>query len=61
MREGVEDRATLHALAEIGFDQVQGYGIGRPLGADETLAWMSGRASLDPSGLHGMDRIVLEQ
>ena len=59
--EGVEDRATLHALAEIGFDQVQGYGIGRPLGADETLAWMSGRASLDPSGLHGMDRIVLEQ
>ena len=40
---------------------MQGYGIGRPLGADETLAWMSGRASLDPSGLHGMDRIVLEQ
>ncbi|WP_108668674.1 putative bifunctional diguanylate cyclase/phosphodiesterase [Euzebya rosea] len=59
--EGVEDRATLRALADIGFDQVQGWGIGRPLGAEETLAWMSGRTSLDPGGQHGVDLTVVER
>lgn len=43
--EGVEDRATLEVLAELGCDQVQGYVIGHPRPADEVVAAMRGETA----------------
>jgi predicted signal transduction protein with EAL and GGDEF domain len=37
--EGVEDRATLDHLADLGCDQAQGYYICRPLPASELPSW----------------------
>lgn len=45
--EGVEDKVLQRRMAAVGFDVVQGYGIGRPMSLDQTLAWLAGRASLD--------------
>jgi diguanylate cyclase (GGDEF)-like protein len=41
--EGVEDDETLHALAVMGCDVAQGFGIARPLAAHELIEWV-GRA-----------------
>ena len=42
--EGVEDEQTLHALAALGCDTVQGYHISRPLPAAAFDAWLDARA-----------------
>lgn len=41
--EGVEDEATLAAVHELGFDEVQGYVHSRPLPADGFAAWLGTR------------------
>jgi EAL domain-containing protein (putative c-di-GMP-specific phosphodiesterase class I) len=41
--EGVEDEATLSALADWGVDQAQGFYIGRPMVLADLLAWTSTR------------------
>ena len=41
--EGVEDAAALAYLNDLGCDHVQGYGIARPLAADEVVPWFVGR------------------
>jgi diguanylate cyclase (GGDEF)-like protein len=41
--EGVEDDATLQMLRSWRCDVVQGYGISRPLPADDVLPWLEGR------------------
>jgi EAL domain-containing protein (putative c-di-GMP-specific phosphodiesterase class I) len=38
--EGVEDQDTLRALAAMGCDVAQGFGIARPLTAPELIAWV---------------------
>ncbi|HEY5721959.1 MAG TPA: EAL domain-containing protein [Allosphingosinicella sp.] len=43
--EGIEDEACLAKLAEMGCDTGQGYHIGRPMPADELLAFVEARAS----------------
>ena len=42
--EGVEDDDTLDALAEIGCDIAQGYGIARPAPVEVIDAWLAARA-----------------
>ncbi len=39
--EGVEDQETCRKLAELGVDHVQGYGIGRPMRAEDTAVWLA--------------------
>ncbi len=39
--EGVEDKATLHCLADIRCDIAQGYYISRPVPGDEVLDWLA--------------------
>jgi EAL domain-containing protein (putative c-di-GMP-specific phosphodiesterase class I) len=39
--EGVEDEATMNALAALGCDQVQGYFIGRPMDLAKLLDWLA--------------------
>ncbi|MEO6201113.1 MAG: EAL domain-containing protein [Cryobacterium sp.] len=41
--EGVEDQATLTALADLGCDIVQGYHLGRPMSAPAIDAWLQSR------------------
>ena len=41
--EGVEDEATLLALALLGTDSIQGYHVCYPLPADELRRWLAGR------------------
>jgi EAL domain-containing protein (putative c-di-GMP-specific phosphodiesterase class I) len=43
--EGVEERATLDQLAEMGCDVVQGYVIGRPMGLRELMHSLQGRSA----------------
>jgi EAL domain-containing protein (putative c-di-GMP-specific phosphodiesterase class I) len=38
--EGVEDEATLVALAELGYDVVQGFHTGRPMPLDDFEQWL---------------------
>jgi len=38
--EGVEDRATLDLLAQLGCDQAQGYYLSRPLPAEAIAEWV---------------------
>jgi EAL domain-containing protein (putative c-di-GMP-specific phosphodiesterase class I) len=38
--EGVEDRHTLRLLTMMGCDLAQGYYLGRPLPADDLMAWV---------------------
>jgi diguanylate cyclase len=42
--EGVEDASTWNVLADLECDLVQGYHLGRPMPADEVVAWMSRRS-----------------
>jgi EAL domain-containing protein (putative c-di-GMP-specific phosphodiesterase class I) len=44
--EGVEHVETCRWLASIGIEQVQGFGIGRPMPASEILSWIGGRSGL---------------
>ena len=44
--EGVEDDATLRALAELGCDVAQGYFLSRPLPAPALVAWLDARRSV---------------
>ena len=44
--EGVEDDETWAALAALGCDQVQGYGLTPPLPADEFARWLAARDEL---------------
>jgi diguanylate cyclase (GGDEF)-like protein len=39
--EGVENDAVLARLAAMGCEQAQGYGIGKPIPAEQFLAWLS--------------------
>ncbi len=41
--EGVEDRATLDMLREMGCDMVQGYHLSKPLPLDELFVWIDSR------------------
>jgi len=43
--EGAEDELTVHRLAALGCDLVQGYVLSRPLPADELPAWWAARAA----------------
>ncbi|GAB3360702.1 EAL domain-containing protein [Modestobacter lapidis] len=47
--EGVEDQATLDALAVLGCDLVQGYHLTRPLPATELERWLDARAPAAPA------------
>ena len=53
--EGVESQAAFDALRELGCDVVQGYLLGRPMGAEDVLVWIAetpwGRAATAP-GAH---------
>lgn len=51
--EGVEDRQTWAALAELDCDIIQGYYVSQPMDADRFVAWYH---SVDPVPGHGPDR-----
>ena len=42
--EGIENDATLNCLREMGVDRGQGFGIGRPMPAEEFALFLAGRA-----------------
>ena len=42
--EGVEQLESCRWLASIGIEQVQGFGIARPMPSNELLSWISGRS-----------------
>jgi EAL domain-containing protein (putative c-di-GMP-specific phosphodiesterase class I) len=42
--EGIEDEITLHALRDMGCEFGQGFGIARPLAAEDAAEWLRGRA-----------------
>ena len=44
LAEGVETDAQAGALARMGCNHLQGYGIAKPMPFDETVAWVRGRA-----------------
>jgi diguanylate cyclase (GGDEF)-like protein len=46
--EGVEDQATLDALAAVGCDVAQGYHLGRPMDGAAFEAWRDARVALSP-------------
>jgi diguanylate cyclase (GGDEF)-like protein len=46
--EGVEDEATLHALASVGCDLAQGFHVGRPMTSVALFAWAEQRHDLRP-------------
>jgi EAL domain-containing protein (putative c-di-GMP-specific phosphodiesterase class I) len=48
--EGVEDKATLQELANLGCDSVQGYYLAKPLPAAELAAWFAAHA--EPVAAH---------
>jgi diguanylate cyclase (GGDEF)-like protein len=48
--EGVEDEATLQALASMGCDVAQGFWIARPLSATELIAWVVERRASSVMG-----------
>ena len=47
--EGVEDRATLELLRELGCDLVQGYEVARPMLAADLLEWIAECQAGSPS------------
>ena len=49
--EGVENQATLTALAALGADVVQGYHLGRPMPPSQLAAWIDRRAGQSTSQL----------
>ena len=51
--EGVEDEATLQALAAFGCDRAQGFHIARPMAGDRIVPWLRGRLGTSPAdGTH---------
>ena len=50
--EGVETEAELELMRELGFDDVQGYLIARPMPRDDLLRWLRQRSQA-PSGPPG--------
>jgi EAL domain-containing protein (putative c-di-GMP-specific phosphodiesterase class I) len=48
--EGVESWEQLEALREKGCRRVQGYGLGRPMFADDAAAWLEARAAAPAAG-----------
>lgn len=46
--EGVESRALATKLLELGCELGQGYGIGRPMPADQVIGWIANWADQDP-------------
>jgi EAL domain-containing protein (putative c-di-GMP-specific phosphodiesterase class I) len=44
--EGVEDLAICPWLRSIGVDQIQGFGVARPMPPDEISGWLEGRSDL---------------
>ena len=56
--EGVEDEATLAALAELGADQAQGFCIAQPMTLDELVGWTPAYG-LD--GLDGLEALDLHE
>jgi EAL domain-containing protein (putative c-di-GMP-specific phosphodiesterase class I) len=58
--EGVENDAMLARLATLGCERAQGYGIGKPIPAEQLPAWLAqyrsgGRASVVPLPLPGAE------
>ncbi|UQX88346.1 bifunctional diguanylate cyclase/phosphodiesterase [Jatrophihabitans telluris] len=51
--EGVEDDETMHELTELGIDLLQGYGIGRPMPAEQLEGWLAGWYALSANELAG--------
>jgi diguanylate cyclase (GGDEF)-like protein len=49
--EGIEDAATLAALADLGCTTAQGYHVARPMPAAALDAWLAGRPADDPRPL----------
>jgi diguanylate cyclase (GGDEF)-like protein len=47
--EGVEDRATLELLRELGCDLVQGFEVARPMPAADLIEWIADRQAGSPS------------
>ena len=43
--EGVEDRATLDMLREMGCDMIQGYHLSKPLPLEDLLTWIERRTT----------------
>ena len=39
--EGVEDAATAERLAALGCDEIQGYGVARPMPVAELVDWVA--------------------
>jgi EAL domain-containing protein (putative c-di-GMP-specific phosphodiesterase class I) len=58
--EGVEDEATLHALAAMGCDIAQGFGIARPLTAPELIAWVIEQRRRDEPVASAADRSAID-
>ncbi len=54
--EGVEDDATRDALAELGCDVVQGYGLARPMPPDRVDAWLRSHPRFSAAASSGMPR-----
>ena len=48
--EGVETEGELQLMRELGFDEVQGYLIARPMPRDALLHWLLERRSAPPPG-----------
>jgi EAL domain-containing protein (putative c-di-GMP-specific phosphodiesterase class I) len=43
--EGVEDRDTAVLLAAMGCDEIQGYGLARPMPVDDLVGWLESEAA----------------
>jgi EAL domain-containing protein (putative c-di-GMP-specific phosphodiesterase class I) len=48
--EGIEDEATWRLLADLGYDEGQGYLLARPMPAADLLRWVRTRRRPDPLG-----------
>jgi EAL domain-containing protein (putative c-di-GMP-specific phosphodiesterase class I) len=60
--EGVETPDQIELLRQFGCHQAQGFGLARPMPAEEVVAWVVGRElaqhSAPPPGGHGGDRLA---
>jgi len=54
--EGVETRAEMHALSEMGCDEVQGYWLAKPMAGREIFSWIGMREALRANGLDAQPR-----
>ena len=48
--EGVEDEATMRALADLGCDMAQGYFVSKPLPAERVVPWLADFSESRPAG-----------